>query len=55
MNTLLGASYGFGRVVNARDIIDYGSFTLLNQFLFVLEAGKKITFDIFIFYYSTFP
>ena len=26
-----------------------------NQFLFVLEAGKKITFDIFIFYYSTFP
>ena len=55
MNTLLGALHGIGRVVNATGIIDQGSFTLLNQFLFVLETGKKITFDTFIFYYSTFP
>ena len=55
MNISLGASHGFGSVVKARGIIDQGSFTLLNQFLFLLETGKKITFDTFIFYYSMFP
>ena len=41
MNTLLGASHGFGRVVKARDIIDYGSFTLLISFCLYLRLERK--------------